>query len=290
MATAASPSAAVSAGRRTATLLSWQADNRGLRIGPGAESYLEIHENFNAGWSATMNGRSLPPVRLDGWQQAFIVPAGPGGMIRLRYGPATVYHAGLVASALALLALVLLASGLGRRRSRRFRWRMAAGTGPPAGSPPSRPSPWPANGQPLGPPRESSPGPPRESSPGPPRIGSESRRRPWAARAARTTAVFVPLAVVIGLAGGPAAVVVPVLACLDWRRPRWLPRVAFGAMLAAGVVTASASSRTALGSGAFGSLAQACALVALTAALLPEVAREAAGPSVPPAGDAEGTS
>jgi arabinofuranan 3-O-arabinosyltransferase len=92
-------------------------------------------------------------------------------------------------------------------------------------------------------------------------------------RAARTAAVFLPLAVVIGLAGGPAAVAVPALACLAWWRPRWLPPIAFGAMMIAGVAAAGTSSPTAMGSGAFGGLAQACALVALTAALMPAVAR-----------------
>ena len=101
--------------------------------------------------------------------------------------------------------------------------------------------------------------------------------------------VFVPLAVVIGLAGGPAAVAVPVLACLGWWQPRWLPPVAFGAMLIAGVAAASAGSLTALGSGSFGSLAQACALVALTAALMPEAARETSGMSAVPDGKEHAT-
>jgi arabinofuranan 3-O-arabinosyltransferase len=92
-------------------------------------------------------------------------------------------------------------------------------------------------------------------------------------------AVFVPLAVVIWLAGGPAVIAVPVLAGLAWWRPRWLPPIAFGAMLTAGVAAASSSNPPATGSGAFGGLAQACALVALTAALMPAVARTAAGPA-----------
>jgi hypothetical protein len=116
----------------------------------------------------------------------------------------------------------------------------------------------------------------------PRRGGSESPKRPWG-RAARRAAVFVPLTVVIGLAGGPAAVAVPALACLGWWRPRWLPPVALGAMLIAGVVAASAGSLTALGGGAFGGLAQACALVALAAALMPEAAREDSGPRTTPA-------
>jgi arabinofuranan 3-O-arabinosyltransferase len=85
-------------------------------------------------------------------------------------------------------------------------------------------------------------------------------------------AVFIPLAVLIGIAGGPVAIVVPVLACVAYRWPGWLPWVAFGAMVLAGVVAATGHP-AAMGSGAFSGLAQACALVALTAALIPYTAR-----------------
>jgi len=70
---------------------------------------------------------------------------------------------------------------------------------------------------------------------------------------------------------------VPLLAGLGWWRPRWLPPVALGSMLLAGVVAASSGSFTAMGSGAFGGLAQAFALVALTAALMPAIARPTTG-------------
>jgi arabinofuranan 3-O-arabinosyltransferase len=129
-ASAAQPAAA-SAGQRSVLLLGWQADNRSLRVGPGAESYVEIHENFNAGWTASLDGRPLAAVRLDGWQQAFIVPAGQGGVISLSYAPATVYHAGLIAAALALVVLAALAFWPGRRRGRRLgRDRGRAGRSP----------------------------------------------------------------------------------------------------------------------------------------------------------------
>ncbi len=253
-ATAAKGSAtqpAAAGGQRPTALLTWQADDRSVSIGPGTESYLEIHENFNAGWSAALNGQPLTAVRLDGWQQAFIVPAGYGGVIRLSYRPATVYHAGLIASALGLAVLAVLATAPGRRRHpRRRRWRHRAAPGPmSSASSPSRPGP------------------------GSPPDGHESRTSESGGRAARTIAVFVPLTVVVWLAGGLAAAAVPVLACLGWWRPRWLPPTAFGAMLTAGVVAASSSSLTVVGDGAFGGLAQACALVALTAALMPEVRR-----------------
>ena len=61
MRTAPGPAAAgaaqgtpAAAGPRSVKLLTWQADNRSLSIGPGAESYVEVHENFNAGWAATL--------------------------------------------------------------------------------------------------------------------------------------------------------------------------------------------------------------------------------------------
>jgi arabinofuranan 3-O-arabinosyltransferase len=91
-------------------------------------------------------------------------------------------------------------------------------------------------------------------------------------------AVFLPLAVVIGIAGGPIVVVVPVLACVAYWRPHWLPWVAFDAMLLTGVVTVTGHPAT-MGSGAFSGLAQACALLALTAALIPDTARKAPGPA-----------
>jgi arabinofuranan 3-O-arabinosyltransferase len=225
-----SANAASSSGQRSVQALTWQADNRSVSIGPGAESYLEIHENFNAGWTATLSGKPLTPIRLDGWQQAFIVPAGSGGVITLTYSPATVYHVGIIASALALLILAVLAIGLGRRRR-----------------PGTRPAlKWP-------------------------------RRR--VIRAIRAVFAVAALAVVIWLAGGVAVIAVPVLAVIGWRRPRWLPPVALVAMLIAGIAVASSGSPATMGSGAFGSVAQACSLVALAAALMPAVGRAAARPA-----------
>ena len=46
-----------------------------------ARSYLEVHQAANPGWTATLNGHQLAPVTLDGWQQAFVVPAGQGGRV-----------------------------------------------------------------------------------------------------------------------------------------------------------------------------------------------------------------
>ncbi|MEU9730318.1 alpha-(1-_3)-arabinofuranosyltransferase family protein [Streptomyces sp. NPDC048002] len=92
----------------------WLGDRRELTVGPGAASYLTTYENFNDGWRAELNGEELTPVRLDGWQQGWRIPAGEGGTVKLSYEPAVTYEAGLIGSGVGLAALVGLA--LWRRR------------------------------------------------------------------------------------------------------------------------------------------------------------------------------
>ncbi|MBT2492895.1 DUF3367 domain-containing protein [Streptomyces sp. ISL-96] len=83
-------------------------DRRSLTVGPGEASYLQTYENANPGWQATLNGRQLPSVRLDGWQQGWLIPEGAGGQVRLEYKPARLYEAGLIGGALAVTALAAL--------------------------------------------------------------------------------------------------------------------------------------------------------------------------------------
>jgi arabinofuranan 3-O-arabinosyltransferase len=227
--TGASADAARTGGSRAVTIRSWQPDQRLVGIGPGAVSYLEVHENFNPGWVASLNGRALAPVRLDGWQQAFVVPAGAGGTITMTFRPARTYHLVLAASLLAAVLLLGVAAWS-------FIARPGDGAGPEAA----------AGARPGG------------------------RRRAWAGLAAVTALVFV--------AGGVVALAVPLLAWLAWRRPRpaghdWIPWVAAGGMVASGLL----SSVRPFGDGLFGSFgwpAQACALVALAAALMPALREE----------------
>ncbi|WP_128381392.1 alpha-(1-_3)-arabinofuranosyltransferase [Streptomyces cavernae] len=93
----------------------WLGDRRELTVGAGAASYLTTYENINDGWKATLDGKELTPVRLDGWQQGWRIPAGNGGTIQLSYEPATLYEAGLVLGGVGVAALVGLV--LFRRRS-----------------------------------------------------------------------------------------------------------------------------------------------------------------------------
>ena len=110
---------------RAVTVRSWQPDQRRVSVAPGAASYLEIHENYNPGWTASPNGQPLTPVRLDGWQQAFILPAGPGGAVTLTFAPAATYHLVLAISVLAaalLLAVVAWSCTVRRRGARPAGW------------------------------------------------------------------------------------------------------------------------------------------------------------------------
>jgi arabinofuranan 3-O-arabinosyltransferase len=226
---------------RRLQVLAWQSDNRALRIGPGDASYVEVHENVNAGWTAALDGRPLRAATLDGWQQAFIVPAGRGGTITLSFRPAGLYHDGIVVSGALLLILVAVAIGTGWLRRRRSRGADAEA----GGSLPAR-----TRQEQLSP-------------------GSGLAHR----GGFKNLIILVPLAAVLVVAGGPVAVAVPVLAIIDNWRPQWLPRIAFGAMLAAGFTAAAAKNPATLGSGPFSGTAQVFALLALAAALMPVVGR-----------------
>jgi arabinofuranan 3-O-arabinosyltransferase len=241
--TGAAPSTADAA--RVVTVGSWQPDQHRLSIGPGAASYLEVHQNYNPGWAATLNGQQLAPVRLDGWQQAFIVPAGAGGTITMTFRPSSTYHLVLIASMLAAALLLALAA-----------WSLVAAKRRGAGPMVMR--------------------------------GIEAKKgRGWPGLLAVTALIFV--------AGGPVALAVPLLAYLASRPRRWpgratatdpavmLPVVAAAGMLAAGLLSAVRP----FGGGLFGPFgwpAQACALVALAAALMPVVSgREPTTQEAPPA-------
>ena len=84
-----------------------------------ARSYLVVDENFNPGWQAVIGGRTLAPVRLDGWKQAWVLPAGTSGLVRLTFGPERLFRV-TVFGGLAVLALVRAGRCVaGRARGRR---------------------------------------------------------------------------------------------------------------------------------------------------------------------------
>ncbi|HEX9551810.1 MAG TPA: alpha-(1-_3)-arabinofuranosyltransferase family protein [Streptosporangiaceae bacterium] len=102
---------------RSTKVLVWDAEYRQVRIARGPASYLELHQNANPGWSATLRGKELTPITLDGWQQGFIIPAGTGGVVSLTFGPVKFYHVWIILSAAGVLGLFLAAIAGRRRRS-----------------------------------------------------------------------------------------------------------------------------------------------------------------------------
>jgi arabinofuranan 3-O-arabinosyltransferase len=93
--------------RRTA-VRSWAPEHRRVDVGPGAQAYLTVNENANDGWSATLEGRRLTQVRLDGWRQGWLLPAGSGGRVELNFAPGHTYRVGLLVGALGVLAVIVL--------------------------------------------------------------------------------------------------------------------------------------------------------------------------------------
>jgi arabinofuranan 3-O-arabinosyltransferase len=101
---------------RSVAVKGFSGDNREIFIGPGSASYVSLASNFNSGWSATLGGRALQPVRIDGWQQGWKVPAGSGGTISVTFVPDSIYRISLLVGALLLLCMFVLAVVPGRRK------------------------------------------------------------------------------------------------------------------------------------------------------------------------------
>lgn len=100
---------------RTVEVGDWGTTRRSLSIGAGDDAIVATTENANEGWTASLDGRRLEPIQVDGWRQGWRVPAGDGGEIRLTYGPDRAQRAGFGFGLLALLGLVALALVPARR-------------------------------------------------------------------------------------------------------------------------------------------------------------------------------
>lgn len=99
-----------------AQVRSWTPSRRVLEVIALTRSYLAVNENFNPGWRATFGGKMLRAVRLDGWKQAWLLPAGTVGTVTLTYLPQAVYRAAVVGGLGTLLLVMLVAAWPGARR------------------------------------------------------------------------------------------------------------------------------------------------------------------------------
>ncbi|GAB3461880.1 alpha-(1-_3)-arabinofuranosyltransferase [Actinophytocola sediminis] len=102
---------------RAHTVTRWDVADRELTVAEGPAAILAVPENANDGWVATMDGQPLARARVDGWQQAWLVPAGEGGTVSLTFGPDAQYRQGLAigGGTAALLALSVLVPPRRRR-------------------------------------------------------------------------------------------------------------------------------------------------------------------------------
>jgi arabinofuranan 3-O-arabinosyltransferase len=119
----------------------WSATARRVHVEAGSASrILAVRENTNPGWEATIDGTALTRVVVDGWQQGWLLPAGVGGDIVLRFIPERQYRNGLLVGAGLLLAVLLLAvlprhrrgthaAPVAPKRRRRRQWIVPATVG-----------------------------------------------------------------------------------------------------------------------------------------------------------------
>ncbi|MDT0331309.1 alpha-(1-_3)-arabinofuranosyltransferase [Nocardiopsis lambiniae] len=95
-----------------ATVHEWGPGERRFDVDTvSTDSFLVVNENFNEGWEArSAGGEALEPIRLEGWKQAWLLPAGSAGTVTLTYTPDAAYHRALAVGAglVALLAVLTL--------------------------------------------------------------------------------------------------------------------------------------------------------------------------------------
>ncbi|MBO2448319.1 DUF3367 domain-containing protein [Actinomadura barringtoniae] len=109
----------------------WSAGSREVAVDAAKRSFLTVNENFNTGWKATVGGNELRPVRLDGWKQGWVVPAGTNGVVKLTYTPDRAQRIVVVAGLNLLLVLLLVVLIPMRNGRERRPLPLVAGTGWP---------------------------------------------------------------------------------------------------------------------------------------------------------------
>lgn len=99
----------------------------------GAQRVLAVAGNHNDGWTATLDGRALFPLVVDGFRQGFVVPAGASGVLDVRFAPDRPYRGALLAGVVLAVGVLAAALSPDRRRLRPVaerssptdRWRIA---------------------------------------------------------------------------------------------------------------------------------------------------------------------
>ncbi len=96
--------------REQAEVGRWDAEHRTVEVAERSEpTLLVVPENTNPGWTAELDGERLEAVPVDGWQQGYVLPAGPAGTVRLDFPPGADYRTVLAGGAAAVAVLLVLA-------------------------------------------------------------------------------------------------------------------------------------------------------------------------------------
>jgi arabinofuranan 3-O-arabinosyltransferase len=110
------PVSAANITKRSASLVDWAAESRKVHVGAGPATYIVLPQNFSAGWVARFGDQELKSVRIDGWEQGFVVPGGKAGTVTMDMQPNGIYEVLLIIGGLLLLALIVLALFPARRK------------------------------------------------------------------------------------------------------------------------------------------------------------------------------
>jgi arabinofuranan 3-O-arabinosyltransferase len=198
---------------RGVTVDRWGSESRTLTVSGGRDAILNVHQNYNSGWVATVNGHQLHPVRLDGWQQGWLLPAATAAqVVTLRFTPEGPFRTTLIVGAGLALVLVVWAL-LPVRRRRRGRSSTDRGVDADLEVGVDVPA--------------------ERAADGDPGVGSFRDGRLWLAWVVLTGAIFA--------ISGPVAVAVPLLVGVRWLVPRrvsFLAWSALGALVLAGIAAA----------------------------------------------------
>jgi arabinofuranan 3-O-arabinosyltransferase len=85
----------------------WGRTDRTIQVATGRAAFLVVRENANGGWRATLHGKALPAVTLDGWEQGWLLPAGASGVVHLEFAPQPAVDWGLIVGMLVALLLIV---------------------------------------------------------------------------------------------------------------------------------------------------------------------------------------
>lgn len=84
-------------------------------VPPAAQVRLvELTQNFNAGWQAELTDPvtgevlTLSSIEVDGWRQAFVLPANAAGDLKIHFAPDVSYRLGLMIGLFSLVTLLLV--------------------------------------------------------------------------------------------------------------------------------------------------------------------------------------